>query len=678
MRLSFSGRVMLNDKNLCLQASRVRVEKVRCGPGAGRIAARALLSCAFLASSAHAQHASDDPVAAADDAFGLTIGLESIGIYGPGGVRGFNPQTAGNVRVDGLYFDQQGGLSNRVVEGSTIRVGVSEIGYAFPAPTGIVDYDLRRPGDGTASASVVSIVGPFQQRGLSLDAILPVGSKDFQLPIGVSDQIGMMTPQGSPNQGFTGRFRNFGAAPYLKLSDSVTLRAIVDYTQVSQGRTLPFVYTNGDFLPPQVPRRYNGQDWMQGQQLAENFGAILHAQISSHWSLSAGAFRSIYDQPISYADLYVNTQRNGASDQLFVANPDQTVDSNSGEARLSGHFESGAWRHDLTFTLRGRDTQSVYGGSDVVDAGPAELGQVIQLPEPNFQYSPETRDRTQLWSAGVGYRAQWNGRVDLAIGLQHENYSKTVDVPGLPESHLTDKPMRSYLQGAVNLTEKITAYAGYTQGLEDSGTAPAGAENRGAILPDARTWQEDAGMRLKIAPKVKLIVGVFQIEKPYFNFDSNNVDRMLGVQRAQGLETSISGEVLPNLNLTAGGLFGRVQIVGADLKAEGVGPLAFGQPHAQGTLNLDYKLASVPGLSTDLTVVYFGRSPASVDNVAQNPEQTILFLGARYRFALGGKPATLRVQVQNATNFYFWNMGNSPGFSQFQQRGLFGYLTVDL
>jgi iron complex outermembrane receptor protein len=96
----------------------------------------------------YAQHASDDPLATANDAFGLTLGLESIGLYGPGLIRGFNPQTAGNVRIDGLYFDQQGAPSNRVVEGSTSRIGASEIGYALPAPTGIVDYDLRTPGTG--------------------------------------------------------------------------------------------------------------------------------------------------------------------------------------------------------------------------------------------------------------------------------------------------------------------------------------------------------------------------------------------------------------------------------------------------------------------------------------------------------------------------------------------------
>src|SRR6202050_4983464 len=157
------------------------------------------IACALLlvfspVGTLRAQHASDDPVASASDAFGLTLGLESIGIYNPGGVRGFNPQTAGDVRIDGLYFDQQGALSNRVVEGSTIRVGVSEIGYAFPAPTGIVDYNLRHPGNGTPSATIVVSAGPFQAHGVSIDGNLPLISTELQLPIGASLQTSTNTP----------------------------------------------------------------------------------------------------------------------------------------------------------------------------------------------------------------------------------------------------------------------------------------------------------------------------------------------------------------------------------------------------------------------------------------------------------------------------------------------------
>src|SRR5882724_86682 len=174
-----------------------------------RLIAGALLLASAALNTAQAQHASDDPVASASDAFGLTLGLEKIGLYAPGFVRGFSPETAGNVRIEGLYFDQQGALSKRVIDGSSIRIGVSEVGYAFPAPTGIVDYDLRRPGDGTPSATIVASAGPFQARGVSVDGSLPLGSSELLLPVGASYQISTQSIVG-PNPGYTSRVMNFG------------------------------------------------------------------------------------------------------------------------------------------------------------------------------------------------------------------------------------------------------------------------------------------------------------------------------------------------------------------------------------------------------------------------------------------------------------------------------------
>jgi iron complex outermembrane recepter protein len=625
---------------------------------------------------ARAQHASDDPVASATDAFGLTLGLESIGIYSPGSVRGFNPQTAGDVRIDGLYFDQQGPLSNRVVEGSTVRVGVSEIGYAFPAPTGIVDYDLRHAGNGTLSATVVATAGPFQARGLSIDGNLPVISRELQLPVGASYQIS--TQFGNvANPGYTSTVANFGATPQWKPSDGLTFRGIFDWTQTTHAKTLPIVFTAGDYLPPETPRGYFGQNWAEGRNLSQNYGGIVTAQLSTRWSLAAGLFRSIADYPVSYVDLYLDTKPDGSAEQYVVGNPDQRTSSTSGEVRLTGYFAAGSWHQNIVLLARGRDTLALYGGSDVVGVGPALIDRGVQVPEPIFTYSARTHDRTELWSTGVAYRAQWQERGDVEFGIQQESYDKNVTSPALPEGRLTDHPLRAYGTGALALTDRATAYAGYTQGLEDSGVAPSSAANRGAILPDARTWQMDAGVRYSLTPHVKLIMGVFEIEKPYFNFDTSNVDRALGLQRATGLELSVSGEVVRNLDVAAGALLGEVRIIGPNLTAEGVGQIAFGQPRAQWTINADYKFSRWPALSADITIFHFGTAPASVDDVTQNPALTAFFLGGRYRFTILGAPATLRVQVQNLTNSYYWNMGYSPGFSQFQPRSLFGYLTAD-
>jgi iron complex outermembrane receptor protein len=177
---------------------------------------------------------------------------------------------------------------------------------------------------------------------------------------------------------------------------------------------------------------------------------------------------------------------------------------------------------------------------------------------------------------------------------------------------------------------------------------------------------------------VKFIAGVFEIQKPYFNLDTSNVDRQLGLQRATGLELSASGEVISNFNIAAAVLWGEVKVIGPNLQAEGVGSIALNQARFTGTINASYKLPSLPALSADMAILHFGPYPASIDDVAQAAGGTLVTLGGRYRFKIFGAPATLRVQVQNLTNIYFWNLSfNAPLFTQYQPRALFCYLTAD-
>jgi iron complex outermembrane recepter protein len=65
------------------------------------IAAIGLLISQFAA----AQRAEENVTTGSEDAFGRSIGNESIGIYNEGDVRGFSPIEAGNVRLEGLYFE---------------------------------------------------------------------------------------------------------------------------------------------------------------------------------------------------------------------------------------------------------------------------------------------------------------------------------------------------------------------------------------------------------------------------------------------------------------------------------------------------------------------------------------------------------------------------------------------
>src|SRR4051812_10700961 len=54
------------------------------------------------AGRASAQDRSDEnAITQAEDAFGFSVGRETLGIYNSGNARGFSPTAAGNVRIDG-------------------------------------------------------------------------------------------------------------------------------------------------------------------------------------------------------------------------------------------------------------------------------------------------------------------------------------------------------------------------------------------------------------------------------------------------------------------------------------------------------------------------------------------------------------------------------------------------
>jgi iron complex outermembrane recepter protein len=633
----------------------------------------------FHVAGAQAQeHAADNPVTAAQDAFGLTLGLESIGLYGPGGIRGFSPQAAGNIRIDGLYFDEQGGLSNRVIEGSTTRVGVSEIGYAFPAPTGIIDYDLRHPGNGTPAATVIASVGPFDAWGVSVDGTVPLAGKELILPIGVATQVSTQTQYASL-PGYTSHVTSIGATPQWTPDDNVTVRALLDWQITRDATTLPLIFSAGDYLPPPIPRGYLGQKWAQGRSLTQNLGALMAARLSPVWSLNAGIFRSSADNPLSFSDFYTAVQPNGQSEHLLVGYPDQNNASTSGEVRLTGHFNTGDWRQQLILLARGRDVSARYGGDDVVDVGPASIDSGLQVPPPMFTYSARTNDHTQLWSVGSAYHVDWDKFAELEAGIQQENYKENVATPGEPRGELSDRPLRGYANSALALTHLLTLYAGYTQGLEDSGAAPSAAANRNAVLPASRTWQVESGVRYLLTPQLKIITGVYQLQKPYFNLDTDNIDRELGVQRARGYELSVSGQHLANFDVDVGVLYDKVAIVGPDLAAEGVGPVALGQPRLQYSANVNYGIPWLPAASLDLSAAHFGQAPAVVDNRVYVPAITFLNIGGRYEFKLFGRNSTLRVQVANVAGSTWWTVAFTPGYYLTPgPRTVFAYLTTDI
>ncbi len=624
-----------------------------------------------------AQHTSDNPIVSAQDGFGMTVGTESVGLYSVGNVRGFNPQVAGNVRIEGLYFDQQQPLTTRVTSASVIRVGVSESSYTFPAPSGVVDFSLRSSNASAPGITSILSFGPFGEKGVSLDGVMKRSESNVVVPSGFSYARSAPPPSGQ-NLGYGATVVDAGATPKWTPWKGLTVGALLDWQRTTDAATLPLVFTAGSWLPPPIQPGYRGQDWARSNSNGLNLGTYARFDANDRWTISAGVFRSSLNTPRSYADLYENVLPGGESDHVVIGYPRQQGQSTSGEIRSEGSLATGEWIHTLTASVAGRDSKSVYGGSSTVDVGEAPLDDHIQIPFPRFQYTTPSTDHTTLTRVGAVYQARQADRLQWKWGVQKEFYEKTVHENGvLNSARKSDTTVRGYASLAVRLWDKNYFYTGYTQGFEDSGVAPAGALNRGTILPVSRTSQVDAGIRYHVAENLDAIAGVFKISKPYFNLDTNILDRQLGMQQATGLELSLSGKLASNIHINGGALLGSVRIRGDGLSAAGVGEQAYGQPHNQYSVDLDYSFETYGRLSLDVQAYHFGAAPASIDDRVRDPALTELALGLRYRFTIGGAQSLLRVQVENVTNSYIWDMTLSPGFYQLPPRTVVAYLIVE-
>lgn len=625
---------------------------------------RLLLSAvatACVTSPALAQRTTDNAVTAAEDAFGASIGNETIGLYSPSSVRGFSPVTAGNVRIEGVYLDRQGFIASRLVSGSTVRVGLSAQGYLFPAPTGIVDYRLRDVGE-TPMVSVVAGSLAYGAPAIEVDAQLPLTGRRLGVAAGAS------YAHEEYFDGSNAHYVRLAVIPRWRPRDGVEIIPFWSTTIGRDEEVAPTIITAGAYAPAKVPRRrYFGQSWAAKDSQSINAGVIGKARIGEDWSLVAGLFRSSFENEQNFAQLFIDAGQDGLATERVIADPGQRYASTSGELRIGRSLAEGPRLHTLNATLRARRLDSDYGGAAApIDVVGVRIGEHAPIARPaRLAFGARTHDRVSQTTVGLAYEGRWRNLGEANLGVQRADYSKTIVVPGVGPTTTSDKPWLLNASAAVYLNSVLATYAGFTRGLEESGLAPNSAANRNEALPAIRTRQVDAGLRWTVHPKLKLVAGVFDVRKPYFNTDEANAYVVLGQVRHRGAEFSLSGALAENVSLVAGAVLMQPRVTGDAVDQGRVGKRPLGQPERILRANLEYRPPALAGVSFDIALSNHGRRAASRDNSVYLDDYTLIDLGARYRFKVGDRPAMLRVLVSNLTDAYVWNVlgGNSFGLT---------------
>ena len=623
------------------------------------------------ADCALAQNRSDDnAVTQAEDAFGFSVGREAIGIYGPGQTRGFSPTAAGNVRIDGLYFDPAFGLQNIVVNSTSVKVGLSAQGYPFVAPSGIVDNALRRPA-AELGGSVIGTLDTWGGGGVEIDSSIPISST-------LGARVGL-TAGGTDYPNGTDAL-NHGESLILRWRPAPGVEIMPFWSRFDDynDEIGTFYIPAGDFKPRvDRPRHYDGPEWADVRFTGQNMGVVSSANLGPHTVARLGAFRSSLRFKHNFNQLLSGIGPDGIGERITIADPPTENRSLSGELRLTHSLAEGPRLHLFHLSARKRDAHREFGGSDVVSLGLGEVGDKITDPKPDFDFGDLTRQWVRQMTYGFAYDGRWKDVGEISFGIARADYRKTTRIPDVGQVEAKARPWLYNATAAAILSKRISLYAGFSRGLEESGTAPASAANRNEPLETIITKQKDAGIKVDLTSNLKAIVGVFDLERPAFGFVSANVFRQVGSIRSRGAEFSLSGKLTPRLNVLLGGVLLTPRVTrSTDIQGE-IGKRPFGLPTYIINFNANWETPFFRGLQLDMGVSHRGRQPATVDNAVFLDPKWNVNAGARYRTTVARHSATLRVQVQNLRdNNDAFTQG--PGiYSPGGSRLAVGTLTVD-
>ena len=600
----------------------------------------------LVALPAAAQRADDNAVTAASDAFGVTVGLQTIGLYGPINVRGFNPAQAENLRIEGLYYDQQISYSNPFLfNRSDIRVGIAAQSYSFPSPTGIVDYKLRTPGD-AALFSVVLTRGPLNMSTAEIDAQYPLVKDVLGAAVSVAhwNDFDYNYARTSGNLGFSLLLR-------IRPDERSEILPFVGYIHNGERQVLPTVFANGlNPLPMFNEQQLPAQDWTSWGWNQLTAGVVAKSALGSSWRLAAGVFRSLSQYSQNFNDLLLGPTAGGIADHILDVTPPLRQGSYSGDLRLTRLSVDGAHQRELTFDVRGRIVERDYGGDSILGLGSVSIYRTEHFPPPLLEFSALSLDQVRQVGVGASYNERWKGVGTLSLGVLETEYRRTLEIPGSPGSAKRTSQVLPTASFTIDAGKHATAYASYTRGLEDSASAPISAVNRGEGVPATPTWQVDGGLRVVPRNDLELLLGVFKVHKTYFNVDAAGRYGPLGDISSRGVEGSATLSALDGLKVVAGLVLLRPEVNQQTPALGGTGTVPVGPVPRTINVNVDYAPDRWGHWATSLQWTSLSSRVVTNNDQVELPPLSMLNIGVRYRVRLFNRPCSARLDVANVTD----------------------------
>lgn len=445
--------------------------------------------------------------------------------------------------------------------------------------------------------------------------------------------------------------------------DGGAFRAALDlaYQEVRIDNLRPKVTLLANAIPavPDADANY-AQDYTF-TELTDVFGTLtLEYDIAPDVLVYAKAGARRGDEEGIYGGIQVSNAETGDGSSGFHSFIPYEQDNEAVEAGLRAGFATGSVTHTLNLggNLIWQQDRTAY---DFFSPFATNLYDPVQVaPQPTAFAGGDLVDpfpitERKLASAFISDTfGLWDERVLLTGGarLQSIEIERFSYFGGGLDTAYDENAVTPVVGLVVKPVEGLSLYANYIEALQEGAIAPIDPEisNPGEVLPPRMSRQYEVGGKFYFDPSVFATLAFYRIERPGEGFEDDGAGgtrfAYVGEQRNQGVELTLNGELAPGLRVITGFAVADAEFA-SGLDAPGV-------PEFAANANVEWDLPFWPGLTLNGRVTHTGEQEANAANTLQLDSWTVLDLGARYVFAAGDTPLTLRLTVDNVTDEAYW------------------------
>ena len=345
----------------------------------------------------------------------------------------------------------------------------------------------------------------------------------------------------------------------------------------------------------------------------------------------------------------------------YVADDNQRISMQVG---LNGNFNSGSINHQIASNILHYDEEYNLKAKYFQDRNrvPTYINNTnIYNPkwgeEPRLDFSVPLllTTETNLTSYGLADTMSFvDDKYQLTLGARYQQV-KTEQTGGLFSSgtKYDESAITPSVALVTKMSDNISLYVNYIEGLSTGATAPRAAENAGEIFSPYKTKQKEIGIKIDSSEFIHT-VSLYEIEKPNSYTDSvTNIFSYAGEQRNRGIEWGFAGDVVDDLRLMGGLTYIDARLTKTNANTN-EGNQVSGLPKWQSKIAVEWDSSFVKNLTLTANANSVSKQYLGNDNSQSLSAHTILNLGARYAIDVNEMPIIIRANVTNVTNKAYW------------------------